>query len=370
MIVNEWEPYFTENYGHQFPDTYLCIDTEYTGGDEREDLITEIGHVMVQNNVVVDRMNIVLNWFSYKEISREFVQYKLDNIRAIMGEDWRLTRDVMQSEGIHPTKAFRFYYELFKTWHERELPFVAHNGRKAEERMLRGNFNRFINKPFFMHQNALWDTGALFKATRLYESEDILHSSVKYLSIPERADTLKSYFERVLNCRAKGLHWNLKHCLTHYNLLDKLESKHKFHRAEDDAYCSHLLMQKYSSQVIEAVEPSHVEAVEAAFDVDVSPPKPKPVPVNKVEVSIDSETGLERLLEDAPRQPLADYDVTDVFVPAEPVIIQPEPVEEVEEDKSSIVLEKVEAPPVEDIKPPVAPRPQPTRSRKRGQRVI
>ena len=69
MIVNEWEPYFTENYGHQFPDTYLCIDTEYTGGNEREDLITEIGHVMVQNNVVVDRMNIVLNWFSYKEIS-------------------------------------------------------------------------------------------------------------------------------------------------------------------------------------------------------------------------------------------------------------------------------------------------------------
>ena len=148
MIVNEWEPYFTENYGHQFPDTYLCIDTEYTGGDERNDLIVEIGHVMVQNNVVVDRMNVVLDWFSYKDINREFVQYKLDNIRAIMGDDWRLTRPVMEAEGIHPTKAFRFYYELFKTWHERELPFVAHNGRKAEERMLRGNFNRFINKPF------------------------------------------------------------------------------------------------------------------------------------------------------------------------------------------------------------------------------
>lgn len=364
MIVNEWEPHFKEKYGYRFPDTYLCIDTEYTGGDERQDLIVEIGHVMVQNNVVVDRMNIVLNWFSYKDISREFVQYKLDNIRAIMGKDWRVTRDVMQSEGIYPLKAFRFYYELFKTWHERELPLVAHNGRKAEERMLRGNFNRFINKPFFMHQNELWDTGALFKATKLFESQDILHSSVKYLSIPERSDTLKSYFERVLNCRAKGLHWNLKHCLTHYNLLDKLGDEHKFHRAEDDAYCSHLLMQEYSSQVVEDYTPQHVEAIESAFDVEVTPPPPVPKKVSK------PDTGLEQLLEDAPRQPLADHDITDVFVPVEPVAIPPEPPAVSDEETSTIVLEKVEEPVVEEEKTPPAPRPQPMRSRKRGQRVI
>jgi len=126
-------------------------------------------------------------------------------------------------------------------------------------------------------------------------------------------------------------------------------------------------MQEYSSQVVGGVSPSDIEAVESAFEVEVSPPKRDPV--KKVEVPTKSETGLERLLEDAPRQPLEDYDITDVFVPAEPVIIPPEPVEE-KEEKSSIVLEKVEAPVVEEVKPPAAPRPQPMRSRKRGQRVI
>ena len=144
MIINEWGASFTKKYGHIFPDTYLCIDTEYTGGNEREDLIVEIGHVMVQDGNVIDRMNVVLDWTTHEDISSAFLRYKLDNIRSHMGSDWRITWEVMQEEGVSPVKAFRFYDKLFSTWQARDLPYVAHNGRSAEERMLRGNFNRFI----------------------------------------------------------------------------------------------------------------------------------------------------------------------------------------------------------------------------------
>ena len=139
MIANEWGPSFTDNYGHVFPNTYLCIDTEYTGGNERDDLIVEIGHIMVQDGEVVDRMNVVLDWTRHEGISSSNLRYKLDNIRSRMGSDWRVTWEVMQEEGISPLKAFRFYDKLFSTRSDRGLPYVAHNGRTAEERMIRGN---------------------------------------------------------------------------------------------------------------------------------------------------------------------------------------------------------------------------------------
>lgn len=347
MIINEWEPSFTEKYGHIFPNTYLCIDTEYTGGNEREDLIVEIGHVMVQDGHVIDRMNVVLDWSTHEEVPSAFVRYKLDDIRSKMGDDWRVTWEVMREEGISPVKAFRFYDRLFRTWHARDLPYVAHNGRKAEERMLRGNFNRFINKPFFMQDNQLWDTGALFKATRLFESTDSFQSSHRWKSMPDSSDSLRSYFERVINARIRGLHWNLRHCLEYYDLMDKLEDTHRFHQADYDAFCSHLLMQEYRSRITRnnsgenALESS--ETFERMFEEEMA----------KAKVSEEKDV-LSKLVEEAPRQPL---------------LRQPEPVTvAVSEPQVENVL-----PEVENVLPEVAEpssRPQPRRGRKRGQRVI
>jgi DNA polymerase III epsilon subunit-like protein len=335
MIINEWEPFFTEKYGHIFPNTYLCIDTEYTGGNERSDLIMEIGHVMVQDGRVIDRMNIVLDWSLHKEVDPSFVRHKIDDIRSRMGDDWRITWEVMKEEGMSPIKALRFYSKLFDIWHGRGLPFVAHNGRKAEERMLRGIFNRFIHKPFFVHENQLWDTGAIFKATRLYASEDPLHSSFRWKAIPEGTDSLKSYFERVLNARIKGIRWSLKYCLEHYGLEDKLEDTHRFHQADYDAYCSHLLMQEYRSRVTRnnsgenALESS--DTFERMFEEEVA----------KVKVSEEKDI-LSKIVEEAPRQPLSP---------------RSEPVE-------------VTIPAPEAAEVPKQPRLQPRRGRKRGQRVI
>ena len=190
----------------------------------------------------------------------------------------------------------------------------------------------------------MWDTGALFKATRLFESTDSFQASQRWKSIPDSSDSLKSYFERVINAKIRGLHWNLKHCLKYYNLMDKLEEAHRFHQADHDAYCSHLLMQEYRSRVTRnnsgenALESS--ETFERMFEEELA----------KVKVSEEKDI-LSKIVEEAPRQPLPQ---------------RPEPV------KSEVLVPDVTdvLPEVTEVLPDLPARPQPRRGRKRGQRVI
>lgn len=249
MIVNEWEPHFTARYGHTFPDTYLCLDTEYTGGDERTDFVMEIGHVMVKDRRVVDQLNIVLDWSVHPDVDLDLLRYKLNHIKSIMGRDWRITWDVMKEEGVAPSKALHFYRKFFDAWNDRDLPYVAHNGRVAEERMLRGTFNRYLNRAFVIGDNQLWDTGAIFKASALSESLDPSHDVHQWKCYPKRSDSMKDYFDRVLNTRARGIKWKLKLCLEQYKITDQLQDDHRYHQAVYDAYCSYLLMEAYRKKI-------------------------------------------------------------------------------------------------------------------------
>ena len=267
MIINEWEPYFTAKYGHDFPDTYLCVDTEYTGGDERSDFIMEIGHVMVENRRVTDRLNIVLDWSIHPGVDHELLRYKINNIRSIMGDDWRITWEVMKDEGISPFKALSFYKKFFKAWDKRGLPYVAHNGRVAEERMLRGAFNSYLNRSFVIGDNQLWDTGAIFKATQMLNSMDPKHNTHRWKCFPQRSDSMRDYFDRVLNARLRGIRWKLGLCLEHYDLTGKLTDDHRYHQAVHDAYCSHLLMEAFRSEVTRSNSDRENETVKDEQDI-------------------------------------------------------------------------------------------------------
>ena len=336
MIINEWESAFTANYGHTFPDTYLCLDTEYTGGDERTDFVMEIGHVMVRDRQVVDRLNIVLDWSVHPGVDRELLRHKMKNIHSIMGDDWRITWDVMREEGIAPNKAIRFYHRFFKKWNEQNLPYVAHNGRVAEERMLRGLFNRYLDRSFVIGDNQLWDTGAIFKASRLFESMDPLHTNHRWKCFPQATDTMQDYFDRVLNARLKGLYWKLKLCLEHYGLTDSLTDDHRYHQAVHDAYCSHLLMEAFRGEVETA-------SLSDVVEEHIAVPELKEIPQQPLAGSV--------------REELRDIEVP--TSPPLPSFHRPEGTQE--------VAEEVEVP-----SPPKEPEPQrqPLRGRKRGQRVI
>ena len=352
MIVNEWEPYFTARYGHTFPDTYLCLDTEYTGGDERTDFVMEIGHVMVEDRQVVNRLNMVLDWSVHPGVDVELLRHKLNNIQSIMGNDWRITWDVMKEEGIAPFKVLRFYHKFFKAWDRRNLPYVAHNGRIAEERMLRGAFNRYLNRAFVIGDNQLWDTGAIFKATALLASSDLSHDKHRWSCYPKHSDSMKDYFNRVLGVRAKGIRWKLKLCLEHYKLLDQLQDDHRYHQAVHDAYCSYLLMEAYREQVTRCNLENVVELEwEEEFETEVP---------NFVEVPRQPRSKAEVLADKA--REVVRTTATTVSPPA-PSFKRPQ---SVPEGESKEQLKSSTEPKTKKTKEAS----QPIRGRKRGQRVV
>jgi len=250
MIINEWPSHFTAKYGHHFPRSMLCFDTEYTGSSERDDLIMEIGHTIVEDGVAVDSQSIILNWYGHPGVKDSWLDYKLNNMRHIVGSGWRLLPHVVREEGISPIKALRFYDKLFETWKKRGLPFVAQNGETADARMLRGNFNRYINKTFFLPVNGYFDTGAIYKATKIWGATDGDAVNYRLSMMPHRSETLVEHFKRVIYTRVPGVKWNLAGILADYGLIEKHDVQpEQLHSAGFDATCLHWIMEEFHSKV-------------------------------------------------------------------------------------------------------------------------
>lgn len=265
MIINQWPKTFTSLYSHFWPASYMCLDTEYTGGNASKDLIMEIGHCIVEDGKVVDRLNLVLDWSRSPVVPNHWLRSRLNHQRLQMGDKWRITWEVMKQEGIDPIEALSFYYDLFAVWSDRDLPFVAHNGYTADERMLAGSFEGFLQKPFTFGDQSLIDTGAIHKATLISQSSSPDLERAKLKAVPKSGDSMRSYFKRVAGMHAKGIYWNVKSCLEYYGLIEKYSlDEESFHSAGFDAYCTHLLMEEYRSRVTHNHGPgSGIESPEA-----------------------------------------------------------------------------------------------------------
>lgn len=263
MIVNSWPSQFTEKYGHCFPTDYVTLDTEFTGNNEQKDLVLEIGHTLVSGGKVVDELNIVLNWYDHPEVDHAWLDYKLHNNANFVGPGWVLTPDYVRAKGISPYKALSFYHKFFESCIQNELFFVAQNGITADEKILRGNFNRYLNKSFAIPDNRYFDTGGLFKANQIYEARLGDALNYKAVILPHRSESLKSYFKRITGLRVNGVKWSLKLILEYYGLLEKHSVKDKdLHSAGYDSLCLHWIMEEYRKRICHD-SPTKAKAVKA-----------------------------------------------------------------------------------------------------------
>lgn len=250
MIINAWGQEFATKYGNTLPKNYLCFDTEFTGSSEQIDLIMEIGHTLVEDGKVVDQLSLILNWYDYPAITSDWLDYKLNTMRSIIGEGWQLLPARVRKEGINPLQALQFYYKFFQTWKNRNLPFVAQNGQNADERLLRGNFNRFLNKDFELPSDNYFDIGGIYKATQIWESSDSNCANYRLAMLPHRTDDLKSYFKRVIGTKVAGIKWSLSSILEQYGLIDKHNvSPEQMHSAGFDSLCLHWIMEEFREQM-------------------------------------------------------------------------------------------------------------------------
>lgn len=250
MIINAWGPEFVAKYGNTLPKSYLCFDTEFTGSCAQTDLIMEIGHTLVEEGKVVDQLSLILNWYGHPSVSSSWLDYKLNIMRAIIGDGWQLLPERIQKEGIDPLQALQFYSKLFQTWKNRKLPFVAQNGQNADERLLRGNFNRFINKGFELPPDNYFDIGGIYKATQIWESSNPNCSNYRMSMLPHRSDTLKSYFKRIIGVKVVGIKWSLPLIMEQYGLMAKHNvSPTQMHSAGFDSLCLHWIMEEFRAQM-------------------------------------------------------------------------------------------------------------------------
>lgn len=250
MIVNTWGPEFTKLYSHLWPRTYCCLDSEYCGNNAEKDLIVEIGHCIVEDGHVIDQASFILDWTKSDIVPRRWLEASISRIQSRMGDGWKITVPVMEEQGLEPIKVLSFYYDLFKTWSKRGLPFVAHNGYSADERMLAGAFEGFLSKRFTFGDNSLFDTGAVHKASLIMADRKAFSASIVAKMQPGPTDTLRSYFKRVTGSIVKGVKWNLGDCLKYYDLTSKyVLDDASFHSAGFDSYCTHLLMEEYFKKI-------------------------------------------------------------------------------------------------------------------------
>lgn len=271
MIAATWPDWFWTNFpGGKFPDTVLCFDLETSGYSLELDVITQFGHVMVENGKVVDRLQIIVDWTGRDVPPDSWLRDRLASLQRHLrekGSACGITYQRMQQEGVKPEKALRFYYDLFMAIKAKGVPCAAHNGYGFDEQVLESNFAGFgVANGFDFGENGLIDTDLLERANQVPE-----HPRVK----PWRGDTLRSYFGRLRGLRLKGIKSNLDtHCFGRYSFAERGVRREDMHTADVDAFCVHLLLESFRAAL--ARNPRQVIAPGLAMS-SARPAQPAPV---------------------------------------------------------------------------------------------
>lgn len=250
MIVNFWPSWFRQLYGGQWPRSYCCVDTETTGYSHTEDVVTEWGHVLVEDGKVVDRLSLVLNWTGREEPPDYWLRNRLRMVQQGMqhnGITCHMSYERMKTDGMDPDRAFEFIRRFTDRIKARRIPFVLHN-YNFDEKMLSSNFLQFKVGNGFSFGDRIIDTEAVEKASQIPDNPRV-H--------PRQGDSLRDYFHRVKHTRVQGLFSNMDvHCAAKYQFKAKHGiSRQDMHAADVDAYCCHLLMQEYAAAVTDPQTP-------------------------------------------------------------------------------------------------------------------
>lgn len=275
MIVRQWPFWFKQLYGGSWPQDYVTWDCETTGFDKNRDVIVEIGHCLVEDGKVKDRLSVVLNWTEREVPPDGWLRKRLVNVRESMARDgktYRMTYERMRKEGIEPEKALKFYHELFQTLIAQGVPFVGHNGFFDEEMFAHNLAGFAVADDFKLPDNLVFDTMAIEKGNQMVGDKNAL---------PREGETLRSYFRRVKYLR-NDVKTNLDtHCVAKYGFAGRhgLDLA-KAHTADFDAYLVHLLMEEFRAEADKAPAPGVAEAVAAELP-SLFRKKGSPAPVRK-----------------------------------------------------------------------------------------
>jgi len=245
-----WPKWFTDQYGGKLPRTYCCFDTETTGFKKGVDVITEFGHVIVEDCKITSRYNVVVDWRNHKVVPDHWLRERLDYVRESMaktGQHYTTSYERMADEGVEPDRAFDLYYEILQGLIDSGFYFVGHNIAFDEE-MIAYNMAGFYKREFVLPDDRVFDTAAIEKGNQIYDQAKAL---------PIVGETMKDYFKRLGRLGGAGVHSNLtRHCVEKYKLKEKYNlDMTDAHRAEFDARLTHYLFEEFRDMAANAPPP-------------------------------------------------------------------------------------------------------------------
>lgn len=269
FLSRMWPTKFRDQLQGGIPRNYLAIDIETSGFKAGEDVVTEIGHVLVEDGNILDKASTILDWTNHPivkpgwlrerlvKVGNAMADYSLDGINA-----YHITFDSMQERGLPPEQVFQQYISLIEKFKNSDFYIVGHNHTQFDENMLRDNIVGFqFGKDFDFGRN-VFDTNAMERAIQFFEAEDPK-------ALPAASETPRGYFYRMtfakMRDRQKTLS-KLRYCMDKYELHALCKDEQScLHSAEFDAFVCHLLMQRWHKmdQDSHGPPPSALPPVEA-----------------------------------------------------------------------------------------------------------
>ncbi len=231
-----WLRMLCSHFG-SMPRDYMVIDIETSGPSIQTDLILELGHVIVEDGVPVERMSFMLNWADDALVDVGALRARMEWTRSNManrGRVYQMHFDQMVQTGAAPVSALEDYLALILDVRKAGYKFVMHNGYGFDVPRLCEHFRRWVGAEFDFGPNEVWDTGMIEKSLASGQMAQV-------------GDTIKSWSRRVSGSRKAGVNWSLaEHCVPKYGLAQKAGvDMSESHGAGHDTFVTHLLFEEF-----------------------------------------------------------------------------------------------------------------------------
>lgn len=199
--------------GGRLPDHCLYMDTETSGTDFYKDRALQYGFAMVINRKVVNRFSQLVKRPGL------FIHPDAQKVHGIGQER-------LESEGVDASFFLSSAVNLLEDWRSDGFMFGGHNLMKFDAPMFELDAH-LHGRDFKFGNNEVIDTGMLVKAAQLG-------------MFMRESDSLRDFYLRVAEVRARGTYWSLdRYCFDKYDLGTRCGiDKTKAHDAEIDCVLS------------------------------------------------------------------------------------------------------------------------------------
>lgn len=235
----DWATAISRHTGN-FPDSYGIVDVETTGF-RHDDVVLQIGQVIVRDHKIVHALSVYIDWVSGGYVTEAWLRGRITETQAQMaanGSVYRMNADTVLEQGQPPKAVFHEFMENVAALDRSEWGLMGHNIQQFDMPRIAMHTKYLLQAVPQFNADMVFDTGALEKGRQLNMA-------------PHHGESTAEWAMRVLKVRAKGVKWKLDtHCAEVHDLWTKSGlSPLDAHDAMSDCILTHYLFESFRDLV-------------------------------------------------------------------------------------------------------------------------